>query len=164
MSEARRPHVLAAGRVRSKERKTIGKKKPTRNPAALQRHDQNHGNTATATDSRRLATMRVPRDSPSSLASRSLRGCGNRPHVQLSQSVGPPYCLLHIHGRQADRHTGRLYPKWKPLRTPGFIEALFPPLQAKSSLNISPSERKKWTHVLGGDNLLGIGVECCAVP
>ena len=76
--------VLAAGRVRSKEKKI--EKKNTKKSAAPKTHHEIHSSPATATNSRRRAMKHVPRVSLHSPASID-PGFVEIDLVQLSQSV-----------------------------------------------------------------------------
>ena len=84
VNEASGGLILAAGRVRSKEKKN--KKKTRKNPAALKTRRETHFNPATATTSRQTATTRAPRVYPRSPASID-PGFVEIGRVQLSQSV-----------------------------------------------------------------------------
>ena len=75
--------ILAAGRVRSKKKKT---KKRKRNPITLKTHHEIHGSPATATSSRLRATKHVARVSPCLHASID-PGFVEIDLAQLSQSV-----------------------------------------------------------------------------
>ena len=78
--------ILAAGRVRSKKKKSKKHMHTHKNPAAPKTHQEIHSSPATATTSRRLATKHVPRISPYSPASVD-PGFVEISLVQLSQSV-----------------------------------------------------------------------------
>ena len=98
--------ILAAGRVRSKKKKT--KKNKEKKFAPPKTHHEIHSSPATAFNSRRHARKHVPRVSPHSLASID-PGFVEIGLVQLSQSVKTTNVTQTDRqtGRQTDRQAGR---------------------------------------------------------
>ena len=90
--------ILAAGRVRLKEKRTRDKSRRTENTP------RNHSSPATATTSRRRATKHVPHVSPYSHASIH-PGLVEIGLVQLSQSVKTANVIHRQTDTQTDRHT-----------------------------------------------------------
>ena len=94
--------VLAAGRVRSKEKKI--EKKTHEKIRLTQTHYEIHSNPATATTSRQRATKHVPHVSPYSPASID-PGFVEIGLAQLSQSVTTTNVTHTLTDRQTDRRT-----------------------------------------------------------
>ena len=85
--------ILAAGRVRSKEKKI--EKKNTKKSAAPKTHHEIHCSPTTATTSKPRATKHIPRVRPYSRFHRS-RVCGNRPRTALAISKDDE-CYTYTH-------------------------------------------------------------------
>ena len=105
VNEARGPHILAAGRVRSKEKK-IERKKSTKKSTPPKTHHDLQSSPATATPSRRRATKHVPRVSLCSPASIDA-GFVEIGFVHLSQSVKTTYA--HRQTQTDKLNNGTLY-------------------------------------------------------